>query len=115
MSEKFFQDLIEFLPKHVSPIPSYSHAIVAFLVTGTITYLISGKFAPDFDLDQDGEQSESESIAALSVRLAGVAILSLMVADFVFSFSWRRRNIKINRNHITYSRWFPSLYTNQVA
>ena len=113
MSEKFFQDLVEFLPKHVSPRISYAHALVAFLITGTITYIIGGNI--NFDFNDDGEQSEIEKRTSSSVRIAGSVIISLLVADFVFSTSWKLRNLKTNKNHITYSRWFPGFYSQNRA
>ncbi len=108
MSANFFQDLVDFLPKHVSPRISYVHALIAFLITGTITYILGGNMS--FDFDNDGVQSELEERTSLAVRLAVTAIVSLLVADMTFSTSWRLRNFSANKNHITYSRWFPGFY-----
>lgn len=109
MSEKFFQDLVEFLPKSISPTISYAHALVAFLITSTITYVLGGNI--NFDFNNDGEQSVIDKRTSNSVRLAGTVIISLLVADFVFSMSWKLRNLKTNKNHITYSKWFPGIYS----
>lgn len=107
MDGQFFEKLVDFLPKHVSPMRSYAHGGVAFLVTFLVAYLILPR---SLDHDRDGVVSETEKRTQEGVRVAVSVIASLLVADLVFSLSWRRRNFTINKNHMTYRRWFPSFY-----
>jgi hypothetical protein len=109
MDGQFFDKLVEFLPKHVSPMPSYVHGAVAFTVMFVVVYLLGGEYLV-LDFDQDGEISETEQRAQDGVRLAVAVIIALLVADLVFSISWKRRNFSINKNHVTYKRWFPKAY-----
>lgn len=109
MDDQFFEKLVEFLPKHVSPLKSYIHGFAAFLVVYTLVYTIGGKYFV-MDFNQDGEISENEKKTQQGVRIAVAVVISLLVADVVFSVSWKRRNWFINKNHITYKRWFPSMY-----
>ena len=109
MDEQFFEKLVDFLPKHVSPMPSYIHGTIAFVVSVIVTYTLGNKYFV-FDFNGDGETSEIEEKTQTSVKLAVSLIISLLVADLVFSSSWRLRNFTINKNHMIYKRWFPNIY-----
>ena len=109
MDEQFFEKLVDFLPKHVSPIPSYFHGTLAFIVSSIIIYIIGGNFFV-IDFNQDEVISETEARMQQGVRIAVAVIISLLLADVVFSVSWKRRNFYINKNHVTYRRWFPKIY-----
>lgn len=109
MDDKFFEKLVEFLPKHVSPMKSYAHGAIGFIVAYLIAYAIGGQFFI-LDFDQDDAISETERRAQDGIRIAIAVLVALFVSDLVFNISWRRRNFSINKNHITYKRWFTSLY-----
>jgi hypothetical protein len=106
---KFFEELEDFLPQHVSPIPSYAHALVALVATGLVTYFLGAEYlVADFDRDQ--QVSATEVRARKYVQAAVSTLVSLFVADAVFSLSFRRRGFRANKNHFVWSRWFPKLY-----
>lgn len=109
MDDQFFEKLVEFLPKHVSPLKSYAHGFAAFLVVYTIVYIIGGNYFV-MDFNQDGEISETEKKTQQGVRIAVAIVISILVADVVFAVSWKRRNWLINKKHLTYKRWFPRMY-----
>ena len=109
MDDQFFEKLVDFLPKHVSPIKSYFHGTLAFTVSCIIIYIIGGNYFV-LDFNQDDVISESEARTQQGVRIAVSVIISLLIADIVFSFSWKKRNFLINKNHLTYKRWFPKMY-----
>ena len=109
MDGQFFEKLVDFLPKHVSPMKSYSHGAIAFIATFIVTFLLGRKYFV-LDFDQDDFISESEQRTQDGVSVAVAIIISLLVADFVFSISWKRRNFAVNKNHMTYKRWFPVAY-----
>lgn len=109
MDGQFFDKLVDFLPKHVSATKSYVHASIAFIATCLVVYIVGGRYVV-FDFDQDGDISDSEKTAQDGVKIAVAVIIALLVADFVFNVSWKRRNFLINKNHVTYKRWFPSVY-----
>ena len=105
----FFDQLGEFLPKHVSPIKSYAHALAAFVVTGLITYFLGAKYLVS-DFNRDDEVSAAEVRARKYVQVASSVLISSLVADFVFSFSFRVRGYRANKKHFVWKRWFPKLY-----
>lgn len=105
-----FEQLEEFLPKHVSPIPSYLHATLAFVVAGLISYYLAGELIVS-DFTRDGRVTEAEERAKKYVQIGACAIFSLFLADAVFSASFKIRGFRANRKHFTYRRWFPSLYS----
>lgn len=109
MNNDFFNKLEEFLPQYVSPLPSYAHAVAAFVVTGIVAYALSNRFGA-LDLNQDDSISEAERKVQEYVRVAVSTLVSLVLADLTFSVSFRLRNFRANRRHVTYSRWFPKLY-----
>ena len=61
------------------------------------------------DIDGDGIESEKEKTMKNLVYYASAGIVGFFIADTVFGVSWKLRN-KVNRNHITYSKWFPGVY-----
>ena len=105
----FFDQLEDFIPKHVSPIKSYVHALAAFVVTGLITYFLGGKYLVS-DFNQDDNVSETEVRARRYVQVASSVLISLLVADSVYAFSFRVRGFKANKKHFVWKRWFPKLY-----
>jgi len=90
-AKDFFEELVKFLPKHVSPMKSYIHASLVFVITF---------------VNRDGIESENEEKAKKFIQHGLSFIISVFIADFAFDISWRLRN-KVNRNHNVYSRWFP--------
>ena len=104
-STKFFKDLVEFLPKHVSPIKSYTHALLAFISFFIISYLIMNKLDFQLDVDNDGIESENEERVKKIIQIAISFIISVFIADLTFNASWKIRN-RVNKNHATYARWF---------
>lgn len=105
----FFEQLEEFLPKHVSPVPSYAHAAVALVVTGLTTYFLGAEYLVA-DFNRDDRVSATEVRTRKYVQVAASTLISLFVADAVFSLSFRKRGFKANKKHFVYKRWFPSLY-----
>lgn len=110
MDSTFFDQLQTFLPQYISPFPSYAHAAVACVVAGMVTHLLAKAYLV-FDIDGDGRVSETEERAQRYVRVAVSTIVSLFVADAVFSVSYRTRGFQVNRKHLTYRRWFPQIYS----
>lgn len=108
MASAFFKELTEFLPKYVSPSLSYLHAFVAFACIFTISYVASSKLS--LDIDQDGQESESEEKSKKMVAAAISFIIGILAADLTYSVSWRLRNKAVNGNHLTWRRWFNSVY-----
>lgn len=109
MDETFFEKLVEFLPKHVPLAKSYAHGAIGSVLAYLITYSIGGQFFI-LDFDQDDVISETERRAQSGIRIAVAVLVALFVYDLVFNVSWRIRNFNINRNHVTYKRWFTGLY-----
>ena len=103
--KNFFEELIEFLPKHVSPMKSYIHASLVFVITFIISSLVINKLDFQFDVNRDGVESENEEKAKKFVQVGVSFILAVFAADLTFSTSWRIAN-RVNRNHATYARWF---------
>jgi len=99
-AKDFFEELVKFLPKHVSPMKSYIHASLVFVITFIISTLIMN------NVNRDGIESENEEKAKKFIQHGLSFIISVFIADFAFDISWRLRN-KVNRNHNVYSRWFP--------
>jgi len=95
-AKDFFEELVKFLPKHVSPMKSYIHASLVFVITFIVSTLI---------VNRDGIESENEEKAKKLIQHGLSFIISVFIADVAFNTSWRLRN-KINKNHATYSRWF---------
>lgn len=110
MGSNFFDQLQTFLPQYVSPLPSYAHAAVACVVAGVVTSYLAKEYLV-FDVDGDGRVSETEERAQRYVRIAVSTIVSLFVADAVFSVSYKTRGFHLNRKHLTYRRWFPKMYS----
>ena len=109
MSEGFFENLVEFLPKHVSPRPSYLHATIVFIVVWIIIYSMGGGI--DVDINNDDVESKTDARVSEAIRVGISLIISLLVADTAYSISWNWRNFKINKNHNVYRKWFPSIYS----
>lgn len=109
MTSNFFDQLEEFLPKHVSPLPSYVHASAAFIIAALITYYFGAKHIV-FDFNKDEHISDTEKSVEQYVQLAVCTVVSLLVADLVFSSSFKLRSYKTNKKHYTYRRWFPGVY-----
>ena len=105
-AKDFFEELVKFLPKHVSPMKSYIHASLVFVITFIISTLIMNKMDLQFDVNRDGIESENEEKAKKFIQHGLSFIVSIFIADLAFDISWRLRN-KVNRNHNIYSRWFP--------
>lgn len=104
----FFQQLTEFLPKYVSPLKSYMHSGIAFIIIFTIVHLIASNLK--LDIDGDGEESETEEKARKLVSLSVSFIIAIFVADITYTISWRLRNKALNGTHLTWRRWFSPLY-----
>ena len=109
MSKAFFKELVDFLPKHVSPVKSYIHATISFIVMFIIANTVINKMDFKFDIDSDGLESDTEEKAARFIGYGFAFLIAIFVADLTFSTSFKMRN-KVNRNHATYARWFKSLY-----
>lgn len=105
-----FDQLEAFLPKHISIVPSGMHALAAFVATGLTAYYLGGAYI-SFDLTRDDQLSEADERAQHFVRVAVAVLLSTIVADAVFSLSFRVRGFRVNKKHHVYQRWFPSLYS----
>ena len=101
----FFKELVEFLPKHVSPVRSQIHSALTFIIVFTISYLVMKKFDFQFDVNRDGVESENEERAKKFIQIGTSFIISIFVADMAFNVSWKIRN-RVNKNHATYARWF---------
>lgn len=105
----FFSQLVDFLPKYVSPLPTYLHSGIAFVAVMLIGHLVSEMSSFSLDIDGDGKESQKENRMKKIVFFGGSAIVGMIVADVTYDVSWRLRN-RTNINHLTYSRWFPSIY-----
>lgn len=105
-----FDQLEAFLPKHIYIVPSGMHALAAFVATGFTAYYLGGKYI-SFDFTRDDQLSEADERAQHFVQVAVAVLLSIIVADAVFSLSFRVRGFRINKKHHVYQRWFPSLYS----
>lgn len=108
-SREFFNELEDFLPAYVSPMKSYIHAFITFIVILAIGHSLSDKLSIKIDINQDGEEDDFERRSRIAIYYCGLVIVGLVSSDFVYSMSWRLRN-KVNRKFLTYSRWFPSLF-----
>jgi len=109
-STDFFTQLKEFLPKYVSPVPSYLHAFLVFSVIMVIGHVISANTDVTLDIDGDGTESATELKMKKFAFYGTSAIVGIIVADLAYTISWRLRN-KGNSSHLTYRRWFPSIYS----
>lgn len=109
MSTKFFKELVEFLPKHVSPTKSYIHSALTFVIVFIISKIIIKQIDMNFDVDSDGSESESEEKAKFFIECGIALLISLFASDMAFNISWGIRN-RINKNHRTYQKWFKALY-----
>lgn len=109
MSKAFFKELVEFLPKYVSPRTSYLHATISLIITFIVANIIITKMDFKFDIDRDGNESETEEKVARFIGYGFAFLIAIFVADLTFNTSFRMRN-RVNRNHLTYARWFKNLY-----
>ena len=105
-----FDQLEEFLPKHVTPVPSYFHAAAAFLVAGIATHQLGGQFIAS-DFDSDGSVSETEARAKKYARIASSLLVAIFFFDTVYNISFKIRGFRTNKKHFTYRHWFPKIYT----
>ncbi|CAM9517413.1 unnamed protein product [Sphacelaria rigidula] len=109
METTIFFELEDFLPQYVSSIPSYAHASIALVLAGLMTYYLGAEyFVADFNRDE--QVFETEVRARKYVLVAASILVSLFVADAVFTLSFRLRGFKANKNHFVWRRWFPKLY-----
>lgn len=106
-----FHQLEDFLPSHVSPLPSYAYASVAFAISNLITYSLGAEYLVS-DFNRDDYVSATEERARKYVQVAISALISLLVAEAVFELSFKVRGYRANRRHFVYKRWFPKLYSN---
>lgn len=107
---EFFEQLEDFLPQHISRMPSYAHASVALAVTGLVTYILGAKYLVA-DFNQDDQVSEAEERAKKYVQAAASLLISVFIADAVFNVSFRIRGFRTNKRHFVYKTWFPRLYS----
>lgn len=106
----FFEQLEDFLPSHVSPLPSYAYASIAFVVCGLITYNLGAEYIVS-DFNRDDHVSAAEERTRKYVQMAASALISLLVADAIFDMSLKVRGFRANKKHFTYGKWFPKLYS----
>jgi len=106
-SAEFFSELKNFLPKFVSPIPSYLHALIAFSVVVSIGYILTCTSIMGI---QNEDATEVEKTRKNYVYCAAVLLVAFFVSDTSFSMSWKLRNKKVNGLHMTWRKWLPSVY-----
>lgn len=109
MSATFFSQLKEFLPQYVSPVPSYIHSFIVFGVVMLVGHILTKTTDFVLDVNGDGEESDTEKTMKRFAYYGTAAIVGILAADLTYTVSWKLRN-KVNRDHLTYSRWFPNLY-----
>ena len=107
-SSDFFKQLTEFLPKYVSPMTSYVHGGVIFIIVFIVSSLISRSLK--FDIDRDGVESEKEELAKKYVSYAISFLIAVFAADMAYDVSWRIRNNRVNRSHNVWRKWFGGIY-----
>lgn len=106
-----FDQLENFLPRHVSPLPSYAHSCVAFVISGMVTYALGAEYLVS-DFNRDDHVSATEERARKYVHVAISTLISLLVAEAIFELSFKIRGYRANKRHFVYKRWFPKLYSN---
>ena len=106
----FFEQLEDFLPIHVSPLPSYAYASAAFVISSLITYYLGAEYLVR-DFDRDEHVTPAEERARKYVQVATSALVSLLIADTVYDLSFKVRGYMANKKHFVYKRWFPKLYS----
>lgn len=106
----FFEQLEDFLPTHVSPLPSYACASVALVISGLITYYLGAEYLVS-DFNRDKHVSPAEARARKYVQVVTSVLVSLLVADTVYDLSFKVRGYMANKKHFVYKRWFPKLYS----
>lgn len=108
-SANFFEQLKEFLPKYISPMKSYIHAGIVFLVVFALVSMIINYADFEFDINNDGLESENEEKAKRYIGYGVSFLVAVVAADLGYTVSWKLRN-SVNKDHLTYSRWFGSIY-----
>lgn len=103
-SSDFFEELVEFLPKRVSPVKSYVYASITFVAVFSIIHALSSKF--QYKEDETEKQQKSRKIVSISLGL----VVGIFIAESAFKLSWGLANKKVNGKHMVYQRWFPKLY-----
>ncbi len=101
-----FDQLEEFLPKHVSPIPSYLHGLIACAVSFIVTQRLGARF-----LESSESDSKTEDRVKKYTQIACSALVGILLFDTVFNISFKVRGFRTNKRHFTYRHWFPKLYT----
>lgn len=109
-SKEFFTELENFMPQYVSPLKSYVHAFIVFIVIIAVGHSLSDKLSMTIDIDGDGSENDFERRSRIAIYYCGLVIVGLVSSDFIYSLSWRLRN-KVNRKFLTYSRWFPKFFS----
>ena len=74
VAKDFFEELVKFLPKHVSPMKSYVHASLVFIITFIVSILITNNLDLKFDVNSDGTESENEEKAKKFIQY-GICLL----------------------------------------
>lgn len=108
-SANFFEQLKDFLPKYISPMKSYIHAGLVFIVIFAIVSTAISYADFEFDINNDGMESETEEKAKRYIGYGVSFLVAIVAADLGYTLSWRLRNAP-NRDHLTYARWFGSIY-----
>lgn len=107
-SSDFFKQLTNFLPKYVSPMTSYGHALIIFMIVFIISNIISRSF--ELDVDRDGVESENEELAKKYISYGISFLIAVFAADMTYDISWRIRNNRVNRSHNIWRKWFGGIY-----
>lgn len=105
----FFSELQNFLPVYVSPIKTYLHATLVFVLVMVLAKLLENRLAFKIDVNGDGLESKTEERMKILIYYGSCFILALLLSDLTYTVSWRLSN-RINLKHNVYKRWFPALY-----